>query len=279
MRRRSPRDCPDRASIERGDPLRGRRSGRASTAMWCPSQTRSFPQPSGTRTWLPGARRRSGARHRHEVSGVPDGKQIVKDQPLKRRSVTSCFAGRARLRGRCHSGQRAHSTQRRVAGRATSRSNPIGHPHCSQAPNSSSSKSASVRRSAAASRTAWVYSALTCARSNAIVVPSGSCSSSVFDISAAATMSSNCRASDTACSPARLSSATSAERIVRRSRSVSTRIHHAYTRKGLHNSQRQSAATLLAVGEEVWPLSVRSGQAGVPLLVRRRGRWRPTKAA
>ncbi len=130
-----------------------------------------------------------------------------------------------------HSVQLAHSTQRRVAGRATSRSNPIWQPHSSQAPNSASSKSASVDRSAAASRTAWVCKALTCARSNAIVVPSGSCSSSVFDISAAATMSSNCRASDAACSSARPSSATSAERIARRSISVSPRIHHAYTRK------------------------------------------------
>ena len=138
-------------------------------------------------------------------------------------------------------GQRAHSTHRRVAGRATSRSKPIGPPHCSQAPNSSSSRVARVCRSAAASRIAWLCSALTCARSNAIVVPSGSCSSSVFDISAAVTMSSNCRASDTACSSVRPSSATSAERIVRRSRSVSARIrgtHHAYTSKGLRTSRR-----------------------------------------
>jgi hypothetical protein len=125
--------------------------------------------------------------------------------------------------------QRAHSTQRRVADRATSRSNPIGRSQSSQAPNSASSTSASVRRSAAASRTAWPCSALTCARSNAIVVPSGSCSSSAFAISAAATMSSNCRASDATCSSVRSSSATSAARIARRSRSVRPRIHHAYT--------------------------------------------------
>jgi hypothetical protein len=146
---------------------------------------------------------------------------------------------------RRHSDQRAHSTQRRVAGRATSRSNPIWSAHCSQAPNSLSSRSASVRWSAAASRIAWLCRALTCARSNAIVVPSGSCSSSVFDISAAATMSSNCRASDTACSSVRPNSATSAERIVRRSRSVSPRIrgiHHAYTRKRLRKPRRQSTA-------------------------------------
>ena len=130
--------------------------------------------------------------------------------------------------------QRAHATQRRVAGRATSRSKPIGPPHRSQAPNSWLSSSASLRWSAAASRMAWPCSALTCARSKAIVGPSGSCSSSVLDISAPATMSSNCRASDNACCSVRLNSATSAERIARRSRTVSRRIrgiHHAYTRR------------------------------------------------
>ncbi len=61
MPRWSPRDCPVRASIERGDLLRRLRNGRASTAMWCPSRPSSVPQPSRLRTRFPKSNHRSAS--------------------------------------------------------------------------------------------------------------------------------------------------------------------------------------------------------------------------
>ena len=73
----------------------------------------------------------------------------------------------------------AHRTQRVVVGTAATRSRSMAQPHAEQTTCPPSSSRRRVTTSASPSARAWRSRALACARSYAMVAPSGSCSSSV----------------------------------------------------------------------------------------------------
>ena len=89
----------------------------------------------------------------------------------------------------------AQSIQVRAAGRAASRSSPIGRPHRSHTPYRPSASRSSAASTAATCSRAASSRAAACCRSNASVAPSGSCSSSVPAELAASASPANSRSS------------------------------------------------------------------------------------
>ena len=90
----------------------------------------------------------------------------------------------------------AQSMHSRAAGRASSRPSAIGRPHASHTPYVPASRRSSAASISARSCSACRARAATCERSNAIVAPSGSCSSSALVSRDAATTSSALNTSD-----------------------------------------------------------------------------------
>ena len=91
---------------------------------------------------------------------------------------------------------RAQPMQRVVVGRAATRSRSISRPHATQTGRRCCSSCRRVMTSASESSRACRSSAVACARSYAIVAPSGSCSSSVEVSSVPSTMAATMRSSE-----------------------------------------------------------------------------------
>ena len=103
----------------------------------------------------------------------------------------------------------AQRTQVAAAGRAASRSAPMGCPHRSHTPYRPSASRRSAASTAATCSRAAASSAAACCRSNASVAPSGSCSSSVPAALAASASPANSRSSAATPSRARARSTSS----------------------------------------------------------------------